>query len=162
MPERPTPADIELLAFAQQVELTARDLYQAALAGGAGGEDDGVFPTLRDNHLAAANLISGILGSAAPQQRDNALYEQLVGEFEAGERATVATAAYDLESTTVSTHLELLGQLEGIDSATTIASILIIESRACAVLADVGGGGDDFAALFDNDAAALAPSASAG
>ncbi|MEY3494195.1 MAG: hypothetical protein RL413_1613, partial [Actinomycetota bacterium] len=33
-PRRPTPADIELLAFAQQAELAARDLFAAAADNG--------------------------------------------------------------------------------------------------------------------------------
>lgn len=37
-PVRPTAADTELLASAQATALAVRDLYQAAVAAGAGGE----------------------------------------------------------------------------------------------------------------------------
>ena len=63
--------------------------------------------------------------------------------------------AYDLESTAVATHTELLGQLEGIDGAETVASILIVEARMRTVLADLAGHGDDLDALFVDDAEPL-------
>ena len=62
----------------------------------------------------------------------------------------------------VATHTELIGQLEGIDGAKTIAAVLIMEARMCTVLADLAGEGDDLTALFDNNASALAVSASEG
>ena len=67
------------------------------------------------------------------------------------------TAAYDLESTLVATHTELLGELEGVDGAKTIASILMMEARHCTVLADLAGRGDDLDALFENTARAPRP-----
>ena len=72
--------------------------------------------------------------------------------------AAVAAAGYDLESTLVATHTELLRALEGTDGAEMLASILIVEARNCAVLADLAGNGDDLDALFVNDAEPLAVS----
>ena len=45
---------------------------------------------------------------------------------------------------------------EGTDGVRVIASILIVESRHCAVLADLSGGGDDVDLLFENEAAPIA------
>ena len=91
-PRRPTGDDIALLGFAQTFELTARDLYQAALDGGLADSDlADVFTTLRDNHEEYANRLSGILGVDAPQQRDDALFDELVGGFEGGDAVDVAT-----------------------------------------------------------------------
>ena len=42
-PGRPTDADVTLLGFAQQLELTARDLYQLAIDEGAAGSEDRVL-----------------------------------------------------------------------------------------------------------------------
>ncbi len=51
----------------------------------------------------------------------------------------VAEAGSDLESSAVATHIELLRQLEGIDGAKTVASILVVEARSSTVLADLAG-----------------------
>ena len=150
-PARPTGADTELLAAIQGMELAARDLYQEAID--AGAEDDGgVLPTLRSNHAGYANAISGLIGGAAPQRRDEELFAQFQAEFANSDVVAVAAAAYDFESSTVATNLEALGQLEGTDGAKTVASIVIVESRSCAVLASLGGRGDDLDAVLVNDA----------
>jgi len=141
-----------LLGAVQAIELSVRDLYAAAIGAGAG---DDVYVGIRDNHRAYADLLSGLLGRAAPDQRDQQLYDDQLMAFEAG-GTDLATAAYDLESALVATHGDLLGQLVGTDGARAIAAVLMAEARHCAVLADVAGLGDDFTALFDNDAEPLA------
>ena len=55
----------------------------------------------------------------------------------------------------VATHTELLRSIQNLDGARLIASILIVEARHCAVLADLAGGGDDLDALFENEAEPL-------
>jgi hypothetical protein len=163
VPLRPTDADIELLGFAQTFELTARDLYQAALDGGL-AEDDlaDVFATLRDNHGEYANRLSGILGVDARQQRDDALFDELVGDFEGGDVASAASSGRELEATAVATHSDLLGRLEGIDGIAAVASFIVVEARHGVVLADVAGDGDDLDALFGDDAEPLAVPESSG
>ncbi|MBA3604845.1 MAG: ferritin-like domain-containing protein [Actinomycetota bacterium] len=161
-PARPTEGDIPLLAFAEQIELTARDLYRVALDEGAAGDRDRVLLTGRDNHQAAADSLSAILGIDGTGERDEALFEELSGGFTTSDLPAVAEAGYALESTAVATHIGLIGQLQGTAGANTIAAILMIESRMCTVLADLQGLGDDDAALFDNGAVALVPPAAAG
>ena len=151
-PLRPTDADIELLGFAQSFELTARDLYQAALDGGLADDDlADVFTTLRDNHSEYANRLAGILGVDAQQHRDDALFDELVGSFEGGDVTAVATAGRELEATAVATHSDLIGRLEGIDGIAAVASFVVVEARQSAVLADVAGDGDDLDALFRDE-----------
>jgi Ferritin-like domain len=155
-PLRPTDADIELLGFAQSFELTARDLYQAALDGGlADGDLADVFTALRDNHGEYANRLSGILGVDAQQQRDDALFDELVGSFEGGDLTAVATAGRELEATAVATYSDLIGRLEGIDGIAAVASIVVVEARQGAVLADVAGDGDDLDAILRDEAEPL-------
>jgi len=156
-PARPTDADVELLRFAEQLELTARDLYQLAIDEGAAGDRDLVLQTCRENHQAAADSLSALLGTDAIGERDDALFEEMSGGFTTSDLPAVAEAGYALESAAVATHASLIGQLEGTDGARTIAAILMIESRMCTVLADLQGLGDDDAALFDNGAVALQP-----
>jgi Ferritin-like domain len=150
-PGQPTAGDTALLAALQGLELAARDLYRAALDAGA-SDEGGVLTTLRANHEGYANVISGLIGGAAPQTPDEALLEQFSADFETSDVDAVATAGYDFESSAVATHLDALGELEGTDAAKAIASIVIVESRHCAVLADLGGRGDDLDALLDNEA----------
>jgi len=150
-PQRPNGADTELLAALQGLELAARDLYQTALDAGA-SDEGGVLQALRSNHAGYANVISGLIGNAAPQRADEALFAQFEADFDSSDVEAVAAAAYDFESSTVATYLDALGQLEGTDGAKTVASIVIVESRSCAVLASLGGRGDDLDALLVNDA----------
>ena len=157
-PRRPTADDVALLGFAQTVELTARDLYQAALDGGLADSDlADVFTTLRDNHKEYANRLSGILGVDAPQQRDDALFDELVGGFEGGDAVDVATSGTELESTIVATHTDLIGRLEGVDGLAAIASFLVVEARHGTVLADVAGHGDDLDAMLVAEGEPLTP-----
>ena len=150
-PQQLTGADTELLAALQGLELAARDLYQTAIDAGA-NDDGGVIETLRSNHEGYANVISGLIGGAASQQRDEALFAQFKDQFNTSDVAALSAAAYDFESSAVATHLDALNQLESTDAAKTVASIMIVESRHCAVLADLGGQGDDLDALLVNDA----------
>jgi hypothetical protein len=69
----------------------------------------------------------------------------------------VATAGYDLESAAVATHTELLGRLTNADAAKLIASVLAMEARHCAVLADLSGRGDDLDVLLVNTAEPIQP-----
>jgi len=150
-PGRPTSADTELLAGLQGLELAARDLYQAAIDAGA-DDGAGVLATLRANHDSYANRISGLIGGAAPQARNDLVFDQFSADFETSDVAAVAAAGYDLESGLVATYLDALGALEGTDGASAVASILIVESRQAAVLADLGRLDDDLDAVLTSTA----------
>jgi hypothetical protein len=154
-PGRPTTADAPRLTFAHGVELAARDLYRDAVD--AGVEDD-IVPVLQSQHQAFADILLAILGTRAVNQPDNDFYQEFAAAFAVADMSTLVTGAYELESTLVATHTALLGELEGIDGARTIASIITPEAQACTVLADIAGNSDDFVALFDNDATAAASS----
>jgi hypothetical protein len=148
-PQRPTPEDVELLAFAESFELTARDLYQASLDADLARSDlADVFRTLRDNHAEYANRLSGILGVDAARGRNDELYDELVSGFKSNDPAAVAKAGEDLESTAVATHNELTGRLAGLDGIAAIASIAVVEARHGTVLADIAGNGDDLDAML--------------
>jgi hypothetical protein len=159
-PQRPTAGDTQVLGFAQQIELSARDLYQAAIDEGAAGDEDRVLLTCRANHQAVVDALSGLMGRAAPQARDDAIYDEWEARFASSDLEEVAAAGYELENTLVVTHIEAIGQLEGLDGARTIAAALMAESRMCTVLADLSGQGDDLDALFTNSATALTPTES--
>ena len=143
-----------LLNFAESVELAARDLYQASVD--AGAKDD-LITLLLANHRGYADLIRGILGTRSLGVRNNDLYDERSSQFKVTDLQALAPVAYDLESTIVATHIDLLSKLEGTDGARAIASILIVEARHAAVVADAGGNGSDFDVLFDDTATALTP-----
>jgi hypothetical protein len=153
-PKRPTTPDIDLLNFAEGVELAARDLYQAAVD--AGAKDD-LVKALLANHRGYADVIKGQLGTKSAAARDDDVYDQFLSRFKVADLKTLATPAYELESIAVATHTELLNRIEGVDPARLLASILIVEARQAAVLADVSGKSGDYDALFDDSADALTP-----
>jgi len=141
-PRRPTDADIDLLAATQQFELTARGLYDAAIAAGDWSDSElAVITTIRETHEAAAHALAGLLGGDAPGEMSQALYDSSVRGFE-GSLDDRLAAAYQFESSLVASHTATLGQLEGIDGAILIAAVQSVEARHGTVLADLGGQSD--------------------
>lgn len=161
-PGRPSDADRELLRLAQEFELAARDLYEVAIAEGAAGDEDRVLQACYDNHQAYADSLSGLLGNTSQGRRADDVFDEWVDQFTSSSLEDVAGAGYDLESVAVATHIDLIGQLEGVDGPATLAAVLTMQARMCVVLADLSGRGDDFDALFTNEADALAPTATEG
>lgn len=149
----PTGTERDLLEFAMRLELTARDLYDAAVD--AGGLAD-VAGAMREQHESYAQSISAFTGISANGRVDS-VYDALRADFASSDDTAVALAAYDLESVAVATHTELVRMFERSDSAALAASILVVEARHCAVLADAAGLGDDLDALLVNDADPLLP-----
>jgi hypothetical protein len=155
-PQRPTDADASLLAFAQGVELTVRDLYDAALR--VKGWDDStkaVLATIRESHESYATSLGGLLGRKGTQQRDP-VYDELKASF-AGDTKSVLQAAYDLEATAVATHTDVIGQLQGTQGVALLASILVVEARHGTVLAELRGSTDLDTLLVSTEADALTP-----
>jgi rubrerythrin len=143
--------DTELVAFAIALELTARDLYDAAIDAGA---DGAVWGVMREQHESYAQRLAGISGVSA-NIRNDGVFDALEGAF----RSDPAPAAFDLENVAAATHVELLGVVVDEDAAAAMASIAAIESRHATVLAGLAGRGDDLDALFLNTATPLSPEA---
>lgn len=137
-------------AFAIGLELTARDLYETAIAAGAEGP---VWPTMRDQHSAYAERLAGISGVSA-DSRNDAVFDSLSGAFDSDDPAD---AAHELENVAAATHSDLIGTVTDDTLTSAMASIVSMESRHAAVLAGLAGNGDDFDALFLNSATALSP-----
>lgn len=137
-PRRPTEADVRLLAFAQSVELSARDLYRLAVAAGAGGQQNPSIAAIAAHHDAYSQAISALIGTRAPQTRDETLFELLKSSFDT-KADSMARAAHELENTLVATHQSLLASLDGTEGAALIASVLIVEARHSAAMAAIAG-----------------------
>lgn len=155
-PKQPTDADVTLLAAAQQLELTLRDLYDVAITGITGwtDEEEAVMTFLREAHEEFANSISGALGRGATGERSEPLWAQLRPSAR-GTTADVLVAMWGVESAAVATHGDLLGQLAGTNGAALAASIQIAEARHCTVLADLAGITDPSLLLVDTEQPAL-------
>lgn len=150
-PNAPTAADKELLAGAMRLELAARDLYEATLGTGVSGDAATLIGVMAENHEAYAQSIAGAAGLSADTRNDD-VYDALVGSFETSDLAAFAEAAHGLEQSAIATHTDLLGRYEGIDGVELTASIVVVEARHAAVLADIAGLGDDLSAVLDNSA----------
>ena len=135
--------DKVIAAFAISLELTARDLYDAAIA--AGSSDD-LWHVMREQHEAYGTRISGLAGLSAVRRIDT-FYDSLVDAFSV---ADPLDAALELENVAAATHIDLLNDIEDTGFAEIAASIASMESRHAAVLGmEAGLSGDD---LFVNPA----------
>jgi hypothetical protein len=150
-PHPPTPTDTVLLRQAQELELTAGDLYQLALDAGA---DDGfgVFATVRANHGAYAEAIAGATGVPA-RGRNDEVFDSLQARFDTSDVAAVAEAGRELEDIAVATHTALLGQYESVSALNLTGSILVVEARQATVLGDIEG--DELEGLLEADGEAV-------
>jgi len=133
--------DLANAQFAIGVELSARDLYQAAIDAGATGT---AWAILAGQHSQYAQRLAGLTGISA-NTADQIVYDARVASFQ-GDRP--ANAAYDLENTLVATHAALLAQIASANVANVLASIVTMESRQAAYLAERSGRGNNFDALF--------------
>jgi len=136
--------------FAIGIELSARDLYRAAIEAGATGTAWGI---LANQHASYAQRLAGLIGDAA-NRPDAALFDARVADFQG---ALPANAAFDLENTLIVTYTSLLGVIADVRTADAIASIASMESHHAAYLAERSGRGDNFDALFGNTATPLTP-----
>lgn len=141
-PKRPTPADQDLLIAAQSAELAAFELYDSALADNGSAFDDtsrAAMASIRQHHDAYAEAFGGLLGRASIKDAATSVVDQFSADFGSGNPETIALAAHELERTLVATHTSLLGELDGLDGAGLVASVLVVEGRHIPVLAHIAG-----------------------
>ena len=154
-PQRPTNDDLAVLGEAQVLELTARALYDEAIAAGGWSDEQAVVMVyIREAHEAYAQSLAGLIGRTAPGVRSEKLFTSLKAGFGGSVDGALA-AAYALESAAVATHADVLSLLVGIDGAALIASIQMNEARFCTVLADLSGVTDEADLLVDSEADSL-------
>lgn len=139
-------ADKELASFAISLELTARDLYDAAIE--AGSSDD-IWMVMREQHEAYATRLAGLAGLSANIRAED-VFTSLEGDFAT---ADPVEAAQELENVAAATHISLLGEIDDVQYAEITAAIAAMESRHSTVLGLMAGAtGDD---LFTNPATPL-------
>ena len=100
VPKAPTAEDLEILSFAQTLELALVEVYGAALATGKLAED--VLPVVaafRDHHLQHGQAYAGLAGKAALNTANAGLVDEYVPRVEAAaDQAAVLTVLFDLEN----------------------------------------------------------------
>lgn len=139
-------ADKELAGFAIALELTARDLYDAAIAAGSDGD---AWTIMREQHEAYATRIAGLAGLSA-RLRDDDVYASLEAAFATTDPVA---AARDLENVAAATHIHLLERIDDRGFAEVAAAVAAMESRHSTVFASLAGDAGD--ALFTNPATPL-------
>jgi hypothetical protein len=151
---RPTPADEPVIAAAVLAERAVTDLYDTLLDNGALSNDlRQVGALFRDHHRAAADVLTALIGTAAPRGRNDFVYDSYAAAMAGTNMSAISAALRGVENTLVATHLSLLENLEGTMGANKIAAILTVEARQAAVLATLDGASLDAALV--NDAVAL-------
>ena len=136
-PLQPTAQDKETLNIALGVELAIRDLYaDIVAAGNLSDEESPVVLLIHSHHVSYAQSLGGLLGRAAINKRNEATYAEFSGNLK-GTFASIASQLVAIENGAVTRHIDSLNQLEGLNGATLIASIISIESRHAAALGSV-------------------------
>ena len=131
-PKMPTSADKQLLDFALSAELSVHDLYVKAINSGMLSADEKpMMEMFSEHHKSYAQSLNGLLGKAASNTRNEALYSTYAGQL-TSEQA-MNRVLQSIENTMVATHTDILSSLEGLDGATLIASIITVEARQAAV-----------------------------
>ena len=158
-PKQPTEADLVMLNEAQSAELAVRDLYDTALRAGAFSDVQvSVLELFRNHHTAYAQALNGIIGKSAINKRNESLYSSNTKLVTAS--TTSLPTLQSLENILVATHTTIVGSLIGLDAATLLASILIVEARHAAVFSSAPK--MDVAAVIKDIAESLVASSSVG
>ncbi len=140
-PQQPTTGDLPLLAFAQSVELAALSIYAAVVATGKLSEASApIAAAFANHHRQHAEALSGVAGKAALNQPNGSLlrtYNPLVQA--AVDEKAVLTILFQIETALTSTYVDQLGDLEGTNGVTVVASMQPIESRHAVVIGNALG-----------------------
>ena len=157
-PKMPTSADKQLLDFALSAELSVHDLYVTAINSGMLSADEKLMMEMfSEHHKSYAQSLNGLLGKAATNTRNEALYTTYAGQLTSAQ--AMNRVLQSIENTMVATHIDILSSLEGIDGATLVASIITVEARHAAVFGTLPT--SSLSNALNSAATSLAPNAAA-
>ena len=155
-PKMPTTADKQLLDFALSAELSVRDLYLKAIDSGMLSADEKLMMQMfSDHHKAYAQSLNGLLGKAASNTRNEALFSTYAGQLTSAQ--AMSRVLQSVENTMVATHTDILSSLQGLDGATLVASIITVEARHAAVFGTLPN--LSLSSALSSAASSLAPNA---
>jgi superoxide dismutase len=152
----PTSADKQLLDFALSAELSVHDLYVTAIDSGMLSADEKLMMEMfSEHHKSYAQSLNGLLGKAATNTRNEALYSTYVGQLTSAQ--AMNRVLQSIENTMVATHTDILSSLQGMDGATLVASIITVEARHAAVFGTLPT--SSLSSALNSAASSLAPNA---
>ena len=152
----PTTADKQLLDFALSAELSVHDLYLKAIDSGMLSADEKLMMQMfSEHHKAYAQSLNGLLGKAASNTRNEALYSTYAGQLTSAQ--AMSRVLQSVENTMVATHTDILSSLQGLDGATLVASIITVEARHAAVFSTLPN--LSLSSALSSAASSLAPNA---
>ena len=157
-PKMPTSADKQLLDCALSAELSVHDLYVTAINSGMLSADEKLMMEMfSEHHKSYAQSLNGLLGKAATNTRNEALYTTYAGQLTSAQ--AMNRVLQSIENTMVATHIDILSSLEGMDGATLVASIITVEARHAAVFGTLPT--SSLSNALNSAATSLAPNAAA-
>ena len=152
----PTSADKQLLDFALSAELSVHDLYITAINSGMLSADErSMMEMFSEHHKSYAQSLNGLLGKAATNTRNEALYSTYAGQLTSAQ--AMNRVLQSIENTMVATHTDILSSLQGMDGATLVASIITVEARHAAVFGTLPTA--NLSSALNSAATSLAPNA---
>ena len=152
----PTTADKQLLDFALSAELSVHDLYLKAIDSGMLSADEKLMMQMfSEHHKAYAQSLNGLLGKAASNTRNEALFSTYAGQLTSAQ--AMSRVLQSVENTMVATHTDILSSLQGLDGATLVASIITVEARHAAVFGTLPN--SNLSSALNSTASSLAPNA---
>jgi superoxide dismutase len=152
----PTSADKQLLDFALSAELSVHDLYVTAINSGMLSADErSMMEMFSEHHKSYAQSLNGLLGKAATNTRNEALYSTYAGQLTSAQ--AMNRVLQSIENTMVATHTDILSSLQGMDGATLVASIITVEARHAAVFGTLPTA--NLSSALNSAATSLAPNA---
>ena len=155
-PKMPTTADKQLLDFALSAELSVHDLYLKAIDSGMLSADEKLMMQMfSDHHKAYAQSLNGLLGKAASNTRNEALFSTYAGQLTSAQ--AMSRVLQSVENTMVATHTDILSSLQGLDGATLVASLITVEARHAAVFGTLPN--LSLSSALSSTASSLAPNA---
>ena len=152
----PTSADKQLLDFALSAELSVHDLYITAINSGMLSADErSMMEMFSEHHKSYAQSLNGLLGKAATNTRNEALYSTYAGQLTTAQ--AMNRVLQSVENMMVATHTDILSSLQGMDGATLVASIITVEARHAAVFGTLPTA--NLSSALNSAATSLAPNA---
>jgi len=150
-----SPSDTKLLAFAQTLELTTRDIYAAVLTRKSLSDDESaLLEQFHAHHVAYEQTLNGLLSKNALSKRDEAIYESFYAKL--SEAQNIWVALLEIENIMIASHTKAIETIESAKIAALVASIITVEARHAAILASQTT--TNISTALDNNTSALVAS----
>ncbi|MBM3806029.1 MAG: ferritin-like domain-containing protein [Actinobacteria bacterium] len=145
-------ADTKLLAFAQALELSIRDVYATLVERGTKtGDELAILELMHSHHVAYQQSLNGVLGKKAATTRNDEVFTKTVAAL--SDPSQTWPVLLDLENTAVATHSAIVERIESPKAASLIASVVMIEARHAAIISTLIS--TNLGQALDNPAQAL-------